>query len=224
MSLPETRSRAGTTSSPTRSDSDENSFDRLDSCDTALREKYLSDHANGDFFGRGSKTTGKRPALKTVDVPLSSDSTFFQVLNKELSSLADLQEREILRLTEEVVQVGNEIQVMSETAKSGSKSDLATWREIFRLYIESQVFFSTGERNTGMRNSASAHNQLQAFLSVISTQKRGFKLKKTKVTLDHFLRVNMELLKNLKFHEINRLALTKIMKSIDPDSNLLCCC
>jgi E3 ubiquitin-protein ligase BAH len=209
MSLPKTQSRAETTGSGA------DSTDCLDEADAgqALDGNLtpVADAVNKS----SSRTLEKAPGPKTVEVPLSSDSAFFQILNKELSILNDLQERERNRLTQEIVLVGNEVKAISDAASSSAKSDLNTWREIFRLYTESQVFFSTGERDAGMRNSTSAQKQLQSFTDVVARQKRGFKLKKSsKASLDRFLRVNVELLRNLRFHEINSLALTKIMKSI----------
>jgi E3 ubiquitin-protein ligase BAH len=203
VGLSKARSRASTNSSP----GPPSLGDQLNNVDAIS--------PNGEAGGYAPRTVAPPPGLRTVEVPLASDSTFFQILDMELSSLSALQEREKSSLTQEIIQVGDEIKAVSDTASAGSKSDLDSWREIFRLYIESQVFFSTGERDAGMRGSSSAQRQLQLFTEAVLRQKRGLRLKKSnKATLDRFIHVNLKLLKNLKFHEINRLALTKIMKSI----------
>ena len=157
----------------------------------------------------------RQPQLQMGEVPLTSDSEFFQILNRELIALEKLQEHEQKRLTQEVVALGHNLSTLSKTDTKRGVTDLSIWREILRLYIESEVFFSTGERDRGMRDSSSVQQRLQDFQTALSRQKHAFRLKRDgKTVLEHFMSLNLELLKNLKFQEINRMALTKIMKSM----------
>lgn len=161
----------------------------------------------------------KSRELETVEIPLTSDSEFFQILKRELTSLDALQQREQKRLTEDVVRLGQEIERLSSKttlSKDKSRSDMYVWREIFRLYIESQVFFSTNERSSGSRSAISAQKHLQTFTDTLAKEKMVRNLKKPgREALEDFLSINISLLQNLKFQDINRTALSKIMKKFD---------
>jgi E3 ubiquitin-protein ligase BAH len=90
------------------------------------------------------------------------------------------------------------------------------WRELFDLYLQAGVFFSTHELDRGRRDSTAAARQLQWFQSEVT--KRGlknlFKLPASHQALDRFIRINITLLRNLKFQEINQKAISKILKSM----------
>jgi E3 ubiquitin-protein ligase BAH len=89
------------------------------------------------------------------------------------------------------------------------------WRELFDLYLQAAVFFSTKEASSGSRSPASAARQLEWFQSEVN--KRGlvaaFKLPASRQALDRFVKINISLLLNLKFQEINQVAIVKILKS-----------
>jgi hypothetical protein len=90
------------------------------------------------------------------------------------------------------------------------------WRELFDLYLQAGVFFSAHELDRGRRDSIAAARQLQWFQSEVT--KRGlkdlFKLPASHQALDRFIRINITLLRNLKFQEINQKAIFKILKSM----------
>jgi hypothetical protein len=78
---------------------------------------------------------------------------------------------------------------------SGSKSDLYTWREIFQLYMEAEVFESISEANRGSRIVEDAEERLSLFAKQVT--KRGFhqlKLKHSRAALETFLQLNMFIL------------------------------
>jgi len=89
------------------------------------------------------------------------------------------------------------------------------WRELFEIYLQAGVFFSTLEIDHGRRNSAAAADRLQWFQSEVV--RRGlvnlFKLPASHQALKRFVNINISLVKNLKFQEINQKAVTKILKS-----------
>lgn len=153
---------------------------------------------------------------QTVEIPLHSDSEFFQILRREMVVLADLQEREQNDLSQQVTQLGRDIGIITKSSSTRSKKTLYAWREILRLYTESQVFFSTGEMDTGQRNVETAQQRLVKFQETLARDKDIGKLgKESQVTLAKFIRINTLLLQNLKFQDINRTALTKILKKFD---------
>lgn len=90
------------------------------------------------------------------------------------------------------------------------------WRELIDIYLQAGVFFSTHEIDHGSRSHAAAVRQLQWFQSEVT--KRSlldlFKLPASHPAFNRFIAINVALLLNLKFQEINRIAITKILKSI----------
>ncbi|EEH23382.2 hypothetical protein PABG_05593 [Paracoccidioides brasiliensis Pb03] len=151
-----------------------------------------------------------------VEIPLSSDSEFFQILNRELSGLNDLQEKEQIALNARVQELHNEIVKVTKPQFKKSHSALYTWREIFRVYIDMQVFFCTDEQGSGQRDAQTASQQLEKFQATLKQDRRTKKLgKEGRVALETFLWINSVLLQNLKFQEINRIAVTKILKKFD---------
>ncbi|EXJ89781.1 hypothetical protein A1O3_02848 [Capronia epimyces CBS 606.96] len=155
--------------------------------------------------------------VQTVEIPLTSDSEFFQILRRELSDLDHLQEAEQTRLREEIVKLGNELRVVKASKSKRSKEEVDAWRQILELYSDAEVFASSHEVDAGARDAAHAQKQFQEFSQALSLQQRaGFKLGKgATMALDRFLRINVKLLRLLRFQEINRTALHKIMKKFD---------
>lgn len=169
----------------------------------------LFTESHNSFHGGPSETYHK------VEVPLQSDSEFFQMLQQELSSLGALQANERVQMTTEINTLAHEIAKVANPLKSHKASDLYAWRDIFEMYIESGIFFSTNERNGGTRNSTVAQTQLQGFMDILDRQASTKRLKRneSRIALEQFLRINLDLLRNLKFQEINQTAMAKILKS-----------
>ena len=152
---------------------------------------------------------------KLVEIPLTSDCEFFHLLQSEVSSLDALQAREEVLATEEVTSLGKEIARVAAPSITVARSDIYRWREIISLYSEADIFYSTNETDHGSKNSAAAKKQFQWFLAELEKRKllKKFKQRESPAVLNHFLQINAELLRNLRFQEINRLAMTKILKS-----------
>lgn len=183
----------------------------------SLRESRISldedDSPDSSFTNESSDSFEQ---YQTVEVPLHSDSEFFRILRKEMSELASLQEREQNDLSQQVTQLGRDIGTITTTSSGRSKRTVYTWRDILRLYTESQVFFSTGEMDTGQRSVAIAQQRLNKFQDALARDRRIGKLgKESQATLTKFMHINALLLQNLKFQDINRTALIKILKKFD---------
>ena len=161
-----------------------------------------------------------RPAegYHKVEVPLQSDSEFFQMLQQELTSLGVLQDDERVQMTTEINTLAHELARVADPLKGPKASDLYAWRDIFEMYIESGIFFSTNERGGGTRNSNEAQIQLQGFITKLERQEsiKRLKRKESRIALGQFLHINLDLLRNLKFQEINQTAMAKILKSRRP--------
>lgn len=151
---------------------------------------------------------------ETIEVPLVFDSEFFDMLQNDVTELDALQAEEQKQLTAEITELSKEVSAVSRPSRF-SKSDLARWREIFELYLDSNVFFATQESDHGARNSQRALKQLQWFQAEVEKRNlaRDFKIPQSRQAFTRFLQLNASLLKNLQFQELNKLAISKILKS-----------
>jgi hypothetical protein len=152
---------------------------------------------------------------ETIEVPLTFDGEFFDLLQNDVVNLDALQEQEQKKMLSEVEELGKEVAVVAKPSRF-SKNDLARWRDIFELYLDAEIFFATHEQDHGARSSSRALKQLQLFQGEVEKRKlnKKFKLRESQVAFDRFLQLNASLLKNLQFQELNRLAVSKILKSM----------
>lgn len=168
-----------------------------------------------DLQPAASEALARIENLETIEVPLVFDAEFFDVLQSDVNDLDLLQQEEQQKLTSEIVELGDQVSTLARPSRF-SKSDLARWREIFELYLDAEVFFATHEQEHGARPSQKAIVQLQWFQGEV--EKKGlasrFKIPESKIAFTRFLTLNLNLLKNLQFQELNRLAVSKILKSL----------
>jgi hypothetical protein len=162
----------------------------------------------------------QHPQLRTIEVPLTSDSEFFRILRRELVDLEHIQTAEQRRLEGEIVQLGHELRALRSSRSRRSREEVEAWRRIFELYADAEVFLSSHEADAGARDAARAQRQLTTFNRSLEEQNRNALNKLVSgrdatVALDRFLRINVKLLRLIRFQEINRTALTKIMKKFD---------
>jgi E3 ubiquitin-protein ligase BAH len=156
----------------------------------------------------------RSPIIQQIEVPLTFDAEFFEILRGDVTILDSLQAEEQKVMTEEIKSLGKEVAKVTDPSKYG-KCDLERWRELFDIYIQAGIFFSTNELDHGTRNSAVALKQLQWFQAEV--MKRGlvksFKIPASREAFNMFTSLNLTLLRNIKFLEINQLAISKILKS-----------
>jgi len=153
-----------------------------------------------------------------VKIPLNSDAKFFNILQSDVVELDSLQTQERKLMNDKIHVLGDEISAVARPRKGLIKiasSDLYRWREIFEIYLAAQVFFSTSETKSGTRTSEKAHHQLVWFQEEVNRRKlpQKFKLDASSAAYAHFLSLNATLLQNFQFQELNRTAVTKIIKS-----------
>lgn len=163
----------------------------------------------------GLKDPEERRSSTTIEVPLTSDSTFFRLLVLDMSSLDALQSREVGELNSVIIDLGQGISHVVDPSKYNRKTDMSAWREIFKLYTESDIFFSTNEQSHSSHNSVAAQAHMQAFLTKLGILNLAKQLKRadSRRLLNEFVGLNMTLLRNLKFQELNTTATMKILKS-----------
>jgi E3 ubiquitin-protein ligase BAH len=139
---------------------------------------------------------------------LTSDLKFFHLLSEEVTKLGDLNLQEEQKLNFAVLQLSEAIQAVAEPKRNCKNTDLCTWRDVFSLYIESQIFFSTEEHTRRTRSSESAQAQLQQFSMRLVQVSRRFRRHESLRLLERFLSLNHALLRGLKFQELNVMAMT----------------
>ncbi|TVY80858.1 putative RING finger protein [Lachnellula suecica] len=159
--------------------------------------------------------------VEQVEIDLKFDSQFFKTLQHELAVLEALQAGEQSALFKEIGTLSEEVTILAKPSKY-RKTDMNRWRELFAIYIEANIFFSTNELDHGARNSATAAKQLDWFRSeVIKRNIPGsFKLPSSHKALAEFVKINRQLLLNIKFQEINHTAVYKIVKKFDKKTQL----
>ena len=152
--------------------------------------------------------------IRRVEIPLTFDAKFFDLLQGDLTNLDELQAGEQKAMIEQITKLSKEITRLTVPSKF-AKTDMYRWRALFDIYLQACVFFSTREQDHGSRNSTVAARQLEWFQGEVT--RRGlveaFKLPASRQALDRFVSINITLLQNLKFQEINQKAIGKILKS-----------
>ncbi|KAK2871800.1 hypothetical protein FQN49_002808 [Arthroderma sp. PD_2] len=159
---------------------------------------------------------------QSVQIPLSSDSEFFRLLKAGLSNLEDLQAHEKRDLDNQVLLLRESIvEVTNPSTKKADQAAIYAWREVFRIYMEMQVFFSMGEVDSGERSAEVARQRLDSFQTQLVKGHHAKKLGRSgRRALETFMHINLTVLQNLKFQEINGMALNKILKKFDKQTAL----
>lgn len=199
---------------PDNSHDDNKATTSVDST-TALVEPLRTKAAAVVDNGKSNPPRIENGDYETLEVPLVFDSEFFDLLQNDVNKIDALQAEEQKQLTTAVMELGKEVSAVSKPSRL-SKSDLARWRQIFELYLDANVFFATQEQDHGARSSQKAVKQLQWFQTEVDNRglAKHFKIQESQEAYNRFLQLNLNLLKNLQFQELNRLAVSKILKSM----------
>ena len=161
--------------------------------------------------------------VQQVEVPLVFDAQFFDILQDDVLLLDSLQEEEQAKLRAQISELGLALtQTTRPSNGRRARDDLARWRDIFELYLEARVFFSTRESDHGARTSTQALQQLQWFQEEVLRRKlvQGLKLPVSREAFANFVNMNALLLLNLSFQELNQRAVAKILKKFDKRTSL----
>lgn len=191
--------------------------DPLEAVSSAPMQDIASDQSELSAISKESESETSAEEVETVEIPLTSDSEFFQILRRELTSLETLQEKEQHEISGQITLLAHELQKLKMSKKRKSKQEIQAWRKLFELYTDSEIFSSSHEADAGARDVAHAQKQLTAFQKAVADQrlKRKLSTKEANEAMDCFLKINVDLLRLMRFQEVNRIALTKIMKKFD---------
>lgn len=165
---------------------------------------------------------GGRHQHNEIIIVLNSDSKFFQMLDAELENLDKLRTEEERKLIGEVESIS--AVVKSLTDPKVSTSDMYKWREIFRIYLDLEVFFRYNESLLASleRSLAQIKQHLDDFMLRVSQTAvaEQFKRKQARKAFTDFVAMNYHLFKILQFQSINSKAFTKILKKFDKQTSL----
>ncbi|GAP89815.2 putative RING-14 protein [Rosellinia necatrix] len=166
---------------------------------------------------QNSGVTGNATDIRQVEVPLVFDAEFFGILQTDVTNIGALQEEEQAKLEGQIGILGEELGKAIEPSRGRrARGDLDIWRQIFELYLDARIFFSSRESDHGARTSTQAVEQLRWFQDQVVQRKlvQRLKLDASQAAFGNFVTINTALLSILKFQEINRLAVSKILKSM----------
>lgn len=156
---------------------------------------------------------------KEIVIMLKSDSKFFKMLNSELRTLDSIRNEEEKALVHNVERISNI--VLSLIKK---KSDLYKWRELFKIYLDSEIFFRYNETSQVklLRRSEQIKSNLNEFVDRVQKSHiiETLDKKRSVVAYNQFLELNERLLKILQYQAINTTALRKILKKFDKQTSL----
>ncbi|KAG7095115.1 hypothetical protein E1B28_005899 [Marasmius oreades] len=182
-------------------------------------------------------TIATHPELEEIVIPLASDTAFFQLLSKTLISLSNRLLSLHTNFVDSLKTLGKDIGSVARPVSSGHsyhphsmlsnpgtikspsssvKSDLYSWREIFQIYVETEVFETVSEVRRGENSVEESERRLKLFAGRVAQRglvdERALKLKQSRDALQTFLELNMFILNIKKFQIANAEATRKILK------------
>ncbi|KAF8841393.1 hypothetical protein BDN67DRAFT_1010703 [Paxillus ammoniavirescens] len=183
----------------------------------------------------GTESLNDIPKQTDLIIPLRSDVAFFQLLTSTLSSLSEHFDGLYDNFNSTVAALARAISSRARPTTSsaphffsvyslaagnvahvrpgsGGKSDLYTWREVFQLYVEAEVFEGIGEVNRCERTVEEAEERLRAFEQRIKEKKGSLRLSGSTGALDLFMSMNLFILDVKKWQLANAEATRKILK------------
>jgi hypothetical protein len=142
---------------------------------------------------RGSHRRPRRHHREVL-IDLEYGSEFFTLLNQALSALASLFQAEKATFLEAVNLLAKSVSATSSPNRS--RNDLYSWREVFSLWVEAQIFESEYERSRGERSIAEVEKRLNWFVDQVGRRKLAKKMrsKESRKSLEQFVHLNQELL------------------------------
>ena len=157
-------------------------------------------------------TAAGSSTYKSFPIPLKSDSQFFSVLTGNLQALDVLREEEEMSLKENISSLG---QAVVELTMNENRTGMQVWREIFRLYLDCNIFFSTSGQELHRNSATTTQERLKLFSDRLNHTDLVSKMKSNsaRATLKRFSTVNLTLLRHLQYQELNKIAMAKILKS-----------
>lgn len=97
-----------------------------------------------------------------------------------------------------------------------------TWRAIFSLYMDAQIFGGESEADRSTRSVKKSKAQMEWFLEQLDKQhlRSRIKSRESREAFEQFIALNTELITLRHYQVLNQIALTKILKKHDKRSGL----
>ena len=204
---------------------------------TAGRRDHLGGAVQPAQFRRKSSAvsvvtdgeTDESQDARWIQVPLASARDFFNILEPKLQELEALRKAETEKLESEILDLGDAVEDVVQPVREGfeakrdvSYRDLYFWREMFRLYMEKPIFYAETEARRGALTFNEAKGRLQEYDSRLRETGLLAKMKTpaAKQAAQHFLDLNLNILKIMHFQEMNARAMAKILKKFDKRTHL----
>lgn len=184
-------------------------------------EKLQVDGSDNESVYTAVNPFDDEKAYYAITISLVEDTKFFQILYEEIEGLREFKEAEEKEITDKVEDIASNVATV--TVPNMKKNDLYVWREIFQKYIEAEIFFSTVERNAGRIDINVSKERFFKFMNLINTSGILAKFKRSSSILafDEFKKVNFEMLKFSNYENFNNLAVRKILKKFDKQTQLV---
>ncbi|KAK9323421.1 hypothetical protein V1517DRAFT_320229 [Lipomyces orientalis] len=156
--------------------------------------------------GRGTCSCGY-PA--TIDINFGPDSEGFHAHCLQLAFLDSLHLEQEKKLAEQVRYIARRLPRVASPLQK--RNDLYAWREIFKLYIDASIFFSSLEQDQGERSIGQAKEQLTSFMDQVQQMNLIDRLKspESKALFKSFLMLNKSLLQSAEPQGHNHTAAAK---------------
>lgn len=172
--------------------------------------------------------TQEEPPVKQrkqeIYIMLNSDVKFFDMLNEELESLDHVREDEETKMITQITDLSQTVSSLVAPGKNSRRSDLYLWRELFRIYLDSEVYFRYNDVNSSAaeKNMEQIKKNLEQFLENVNKLQilTQFKQKKSLEAFNEFIKMNFHLLKVLEYQYLNSEAFRKILKKFDKQTSL----
>ncbi|KAG0680162.1 hypothetical protein C6P40_002979 [Pichia californica] len=155
-----------------------------------------------------------------LKISLLEDTKFFQILYDEIEDLNKFKTEKEAEISNKVELIANEVSHV--TIPKMKRTDLYVWREIFQYYIENEIFFSTIERKAGIVDINQSKKRFIKFLKNIEDSKiiEKFHQKDSIIAFNKFKKLNFQILKISNYQNFNMIAVTKILKKFDKQTQL----
>ncbi|ORX55743.1 hypothetical protein DM01DRAFT_258652 [Hesseltinella vesiculosa] len=159
------------------------------------------------------------PNLRSIVVELERDDEFFFMLMNELQGAVRLQSETYDQFEADIDELETR---MVKVASPNEKSDMYTWRQIFSLYMDAQIFEGRIETDRSIHSIQKAKQQMAWFTSRLMQENLVKKLKNkvSQNALKQFMALNTELITIKHYQALNQTAMTKILKKHDKRSGL----
>ncbi|CAB11077.2 ubiquitin-protein ligase E3 with SPX domain Pqr1/Spx1 [Schizosaccharomyces pombe] len=161
--------------------------------------------------------------VQSMEISLNCDHEFFEKLTSELQSVEGLQREQRKILFNAIDILSHEISLIASPNSKKKYKSLYCWRKIFEIYMDSDIFISCKEADQSHeRTPELAERHLKWFDDQVRLAKclPSSSKHRDRILYAKFLELNESLLKVASFQQMNKLAVTKIMKKFDKRTSL----